>query len=83
MAKTKVDKKDLTAQKPAPVSVDKSRTVTITLQIGNPVIHFEGEWTTRDFRNILRTIPRAYRQFQVNKRKQGEARFVTEETSNA
>lgn len=83
MAKSKSDEKRLEEQKPAPVSVAKSRTLTITLQVGNPVISFSGEWTTRDVKNVLRATPRAYRIYQTNKRKQGEAKFLTEETQHA
>jgi hypothetical protein len=83
MAKIKSDEKRLAVQKPAPVSVKKYGTATITLQLGNPVISFSGEWSMRDLKNILRAIPRAYRLHQISRRKQGEGRFINEETQHA
>lgn len=83
MAKSKSEEKRLAVQNPAPATKELLRSVTITLQVGNPVISFSGEWTTRDVKNILRAIPRAYRQYQASRRKQGEGRFLTQEVSNA
>lgn len=83
MAKSKSEQKRLEVQKPAPESVTMSRTLGITLQVGNPVISFSGEWTTKDVKNILRAIPRAYHKHQLSRRKQGEGRFLTQEVSNA
>ena len=89
MAKSKSEQKRLAAQKSTtlrevtlghvsdPVPAEKfdglMLTVKYSLQVGKPVISFEGAWTTRDFKNILRAIPRAYRQYLVNLRKQLEA----------
>ena len=72
---------------------DMSSTVTVTapvksdvmhlniehsLQTGKPVIMFSGEWTTRQVKNILRAIPRAYRIHLLNKRKRNEDQFKQE-----
>ena len=83
MVASKSVEKRLSVQKPAPESVNNVNDVTISLQVGNPVVSFRGTWTTRDVKNILRAIPRAYRVYQSNKRKQGEARYITKETANA
>ena len=69
------------AEKSAPVATDETfiadggllLNIKYSLQSGKPVITFKGKWTTRDFKNILRAIPRAYRQNQVNLRKQFDA----------
>lgn len=73
MAKSKSEIKRLAVQKP---EIDQEVEGTLhldikyTLQTGRPVVSFNGAWTTRDVKNILRAIPRAYRLYQVNKRKQ-------------
>lgn len=57
--------------------------ITIKLVEGSkPVIKFSGEWATKDMQLALRLLPRAFRDYQYDRRKNGVGKFNSEETTN-
>lgn len=58
---------------------------TISIELvegGKPVIKFNGEWATKDMQLALRLMPRAFRDYQYDRRKNGVGKFTSEEVNH-
>lgn len=49
---------------------------------GKPVIKFNGDWATKDMQLAMRLLPRAFRDYQYDRRKNGVGKFKSEEVTN-
>jgi hypothetical protein len=49
---------------------------------GKPVIKFSGDWATKDMQLALRLLPRSFRDYQYDRRKNGVGKFTSEEVNN-
>lgn len=61
--------------------VVKEIVINSPLQSSMPVVSFAGSWTTKEVQLILRAIPKAFRQYQYDRRKSGIDKF--QENANA
>lgn len=63
--------------------MSNEQTISIKLvEGGKPVIKFSGDWATKDMQLALRLMPRAFRDYQYDRRKNGVGKFTSEEVNN-